>query len=142
MAIAALDHINIRTANLAAVSAFYEDVLGLRKGPRPPFDFGGAWHYCGDTAVIHLVDVEAQDQPEDPPLDHFAFRAADLAGFLERLKTLGVSYETRIIPRTGGAQINVHDPDGNKIEVQFAPHETPADWLKATAGEQRSGALR
>src|SRR5690242_17690871 len=42
MTMAWLDHVNIRTANLEAVSKFYSEILGLRKGPRPPFGFPGA----------------------------------------------------------------------------------------------------
>ena len=47
-----LDHVNIRTADLAGMEAFYETVLGLEAGPRPPFSVGGTWLYCGDKAAV------------------------------------------------------------------------------------------
>ena len=50
---------NIRTERVDALAAFYAEILGLRRGPRPPFAFGGAWLYCSDRAVVHLVEVEA-----------------------------------------------------------------------------------
>jgi catechol 2,3-dioxygenase-like lactoylglutathione lyase family enzyme len=51
MPLSHLDHVNIRTANLAVLSRFYAEVLGLAPGPRPAFRFGGAWLYCGDRAA-------------------------------------------------------------------------------------------
>ena len=38
-------------------AAFYDRVLGMKAGDRPPFPFPGAWIYLGDTPVLHLVDV-------------------------------------------------------------------------------------
>lgn len=54
-----LDHVNIRTANLDAMSRFYACVLGLQAGERPPFSVNGAWHYCADKPAVHLVEVPA-----------------------------------------------------------------------------------
>jgi len=41
-----LDHYNVSTRDLGATVRFYEDILGLVNGPRPPFDFPGAWLSC------------------------------------------------------------------------------------------------
>ena len=79
-----LDHVNIRTANLAALRRFYSDVLGLKDGARPPFKFGGAWLYCGEQAAVHLVEVGQAPAGHQPRIEHFAFRAAGLADFLAR----------------------------------------------------------
>ena len=86
MTLSSLDHVNIRTANLAPMSAFYERVLGLNKGPRPPFSFGGAWHYCGGIAAVHLVEVRKAPAGKEPRLEHFAFRAKGMKTFLEKLR--------------------------------------------------------
>ena len=60
MTLTVLDHVNIRTARLEDLVAFYRDVLGLHTGWRPAFSFGGAWLYCGEQAVVHLVEVDEQ----------------------------------------------------------------------------------
>ena len=35
MAIRALDHVNIRTADIEGTAAFFRDILGLETRPRP-----------------------------------------------------------------------------------------------------------
>ena len=45
MALMGLDHVNIHTADLDGLCRFYEDVLGLAKGPRPSLTRAGAWLY-------------------------------------------------------------------------------------------------
>ena len=52
-----LDHVNIHTANVERMVAWYDRVLGMRAGSRPPFPFPGAWIYSGNDAVIHLVGI-------------------------------------------------------------------------------------
>jgi catechol 2,3-dioxygenase-like lactoylglutathione lyase family enzyme len=124
MVLSKLDHVNLRTANLAAMVAFYTEVLAMTEGPRPPFDFGGAWLYCGGQPTVHLVEVGRQPAPEgELRLEHFAFAAEGLAGFLARLKGRGAAYRIGVVPGFGIVQVNVHDPDGNHIHVDFAPAE-------------------
>lgn len=118
-----LDHINIRTANLAALTRFYEAVLSLELGERPPFDSGGAWLYCADKAVVHLVEVDEQPAGHEPRLEHFAFMASELADFIAMLREHKIPYEVAIIPETNNRQVHLRDPDGNHIEMQFAANE-------------------
>lgn len=117
-----LDHVNIRTANLEAMTRFYTDVLGLTLGPRPPFSFAGSWLYCGDKAAVHLV-ARAIDGIGQSRIDHFAFRAQGLKDFVARLKSLQVPYRLTVVPQLELRQVNIVDPDGNRIEVAFAPDE-------------------
>ena len=120
-----LDHVNVRTANLEGLARFYE-ALGLRRGERPPLGFAGAWLYAGDQAVIHLVGVEAQPQPEGAlRLEHFAFSASGLGEFLARLALLGVDFKQSRQPGTGNVIVNLHDPDGNRLHLDFPANETP-----------------
>jgi len=123
MGIAWLDHVNIRTANLSAMSRFYEEVLGMRRGPRPNFRFDGAWHYCGDRAAVHLVEVPKPPLGEAARLEHFAFRSFGFAPFLDRLRKAGIAYSIAVVPGLNIRQVNIYDPDGNHIEVQFGPDE-------------------
>ena len=91
MAMFWLDHVNIRTARLDEMSKFYEDVLGLKRGKRPSFQFGGAWHYCGSNAIVHLVESvkkmcrgegDAQARAHRAPPAFFGFLVFWFFGFL------------------------------------------------------------
>ncbi len=127
MALARLDHVNIRTANLAKMVAFYEEVLGFVSGDRPPFGFPGAWLYCGEAAVVHLIGVPEQPAPEgELRLEHFAFSASGLADFLAVLRERGEDYRISVVPGFQIIQVNIHDPDGNHIHVDFQPAEAAA----------------
>jgi len=124
--ILALDHDNLRTARLDALIAFYEGVLGLHRGPRPPFSFGGAWLYCGESPVVHLVEVADADAGAgagaagEPRLSHFAFRATGLEALLGRLRAAGVAYAVNQLPGARVTQVNLRDPDGNALHLDFA----------------------
>lgn len=127
MPVTAFDHVNVRTANLDQMVAWYGDILGLTTGPRPDFSFDGAWLYLGDTAYIHLVAVK--DQPEaagNVTLEHFAFRATDLAGFREKLDARGIAHTLDPVPGFPIVQVNLHDPDGNHIHIDFDSAELDA----------------
>ncbi len=121
-----LDHFTIATSDLQASRRFYVETLGLRDGERPAFDFLGAWLYCGAAPVVHLVargGPAATTADATGAVDHVAFRARGLAAVVERLRERGVDYELRTVPGSGLRQVFVHDPDGVKIELNFAAGE-------------------
>lgn len=119
-----LDHVNIRTANLEALVRFYEQVIGLKAGERPPLGFPGAWMYAGERAVIHLVGVEEQPQPQGAlQLEHFAFAGSRLPELLARVTRAGVSYRESRQAGTGNVVVNLQDPDGNCLHIDFAASE-------------------
>ena len=127
-----LDHVNIRTASLERMIAYYEGTIGLRNGPRPPFDFPGAWLYAGDRAVVHLIGLKrppgGSTERDALRLEHYALRAgdgADLRAFLAHLETLGVEGQVVTLPDGSAVQVNLFDPDGNHLHLDFAP---PAGW--------------
>jgi catechol 2,3-dioxygenase-like lactoylglutathione lyase family enzyme len=121
MGLKRLDHVNVCTSRLDKLKAFYSEVLGLTPGPRPDFSFGGAWMYCEALPVVHLVERSAlQPLSGDLTIQHFAFRAEDLGSFLERLKRLDVAYRVGILEDFEICQINLQDPDGNQLHVDFS----------------------
>jgi catechol 2,3-dioxygenase-like lactoylglutathione lyase family enzyme len=117
------DHVNVRTANLGGMLEFYARALGMEAGPRPPFPFGGAWLYCGGRAVVHLVEVAEAPDVTGMRIEHYAFRGGDLAKFLRKLREQKIAYEISIVPGLGLQQVNLFDPDGNHLHIDFAPGE-------------------
>lgn len=123
MQVTKLDHVNIHTANVDSLVDWYGRVLGMRAGDRPPFAFPGAWLYCGGEPTVHLVGVEKQPQTTGLRLEHFAFSATGLKDFMARLRQEKIKYDARKVPRSGAVQVNIWDPDGNHIHIDFAPQE-------------------
>lgn len=114
-----LDHVNVRTANLEAMVDFYQRVVGLEPGERPPFNFGGAWLYLGGQAVLHLVQTDSKPAGTEPRIEHFAFRGDGIEEFVTRLDAASVSYRRSAVPASRLEQLHFHDPDGNHVEVGF-----------------------
>jgi catechol 2,3-dioxygenase-like lactoylglutathione lyase family enzyme len=122
MSVGVLDHFNIRTRNLAATVHFYEDILGLEKGPRPNFAFPGAWMYSEGKPVVHLVDIAATSEPQKPDsgvVHHVAFASRGFDGMKQRLKAKNMTFEARQVPGGDLWQIFVNDPNGVMIELNY-----------------------
>ena len=127
----ALDHVNIRTTRVELLTEWYSHVLGLTPGPRPPFSFGGAWLYVGNTAAVHLIEVDTAEADAAAGgstlrLEHFAFRAEGLTTFLDRLEQLDIAHRFGRVPEFGILQVNLWDPDGNHLHVDFSAAEAEA----------------
>jgi catechol 2,3-dioxygenase-like lactoylglutathione lyase family enzyme len=118
--IRALDHVNIRTADLAATKAMFVDVLGLTEGWRPPFPFPGAWLYAGEKDVVHLVAVDQPAAASDgSALDHFAFDITDYDDALKRVRATGLKVFETTVPGSSVKQIFVRDLNGVTIELNW-----------------------
>ena len=124
-----LDHVNIFTANLDAMIAWYEDVLGMVNGKRPPFPFPGAWMYAGEHAVVHLVETNAERKAIEPKIEHFAITANDLSGFIARLDERGIEFGMNTVPDFPVVQVNIFDVDGNHIHIDFSADELSEDLI-------------
>jgi catechol 2,3-dioxygenase-like lactoylglutathione lyase family enzyme len=130
MTVLKLDHINIRTTQPDATRDFFVDVVGLREGDRPPFNFHGYWLYAGDQAVVHLTD--ARDRGEQRTLspnggaavDHVAFRmTTGYSRLREALEARAIPFRMSVIPRNGDVQVFLEDPNGVGIELTFPASE-------------------
>lgn len=137
-----LHHVSLPVADLARARRFYEDVLGLRPIPRPPFDFAGAWYAVGPGQQLHLIDAAASPAPTfrgargvDARDVHLAIRVASYDEAVAHLRPLGyapdaadVARRTRESPAgaSGFAQLFLLDPDHHVIELNAA---------RAAAGE-------
>jgi len=138
MAMFWLDHVNIRTTKLDEMSAFYENILGLPRGKRPSFGIGGAWHYCGKQAVVHLVEATKKFKTEEAQIEHFAFRSSgSIKSFQKKMRDTDTPYNVGPLTEINLIQVNVFDPDGNKIEVQFAASEADTETFSGSAAARR-----
>lgn len=138
-----LGHYSIRTRDLESSLRFYTEVLGLRAGARPSFDFPGHWLYLGDDestlGLVHLVGVDDQN-PEglmaylgdrigaasaegSGALAHVAFFASGRTAWLQGLRARGISFSEREVPAMGLHQVFLRDPDSITIEMNFPAAE-------------------
>lgn len=120
MAIDTLDHVNINTSDLEACLAFYLDALGFEDGPRPEFGIPGAWLYCGGNPVIHIMATPDARTGPTGPVDHVAFRCTGFEGVKQNLEKHGLDYQENHVPDFKIRQLFVRDPDGVKVELNFA----------------------
>jgi catechol 2,3-dioxygenase-like lactoylglutathione lyase family enzyme len=101
---------------------FYEEALGLVNGPRPPFDFPGAWLYSEGHPVLHLNDISPTDKPQRPDsgvIDHIAFGSRGFEAIKQHLTRKGVPFRANEVPNSTRRQIFLTDPNNVLIELNF-----------------------
>jgi catechol 2,3-dioxygenase-like lactoylglutathione lyase family enzyme len=121
--IESMNHFTVLTDDLDRTLGFYVDGLGLEVGPRPPFDFPGAWLYADGRPILHVVAGRKMPEPRAGVLDHMAFTARDLRGVKAKLAEMNVPYDLRQVPGGGVWQLFCHDPSGAKVELDFDASE-------------------
>jgi catechol 2,3-dioxygenase-like lactoylglutathione lyase family enzyme len=115
-----LDHWAILTNDEKRCIGFYQDVLGLKIGPRPKLTFAGIWFYSGDTPIVHVISDRVFQEGQTGAFDHIAFAVEGSHTEMERkLAANGIEYKSRLIERTGVYQIACRDPDGCGVELNF-----------------------
>jgi catechol 2,3-dioxygenase-like lactoylglutathione lyase family enzyme len=122
MSVGVLDHYNVSTRRLGDTVRFYEDILGLVNGPRPPFDFPGAWLYSEGHPVLHLNDISPTDkqQPADSGvIDHIAFGSRGFEAMQQHLAQKGVQFRVNVVPNSSRRQIFLTDPNNVLIELNY-----------------------
>ena len=122
MNVGLLDHYNVSTRNLKDTVKFYEDELGFVNGPRPPFDFPGAWLYSAGHPVLHLNDISPTDKPQRPDsgvIDHVAFGSRGFEAMKQHLKGKGVPFRINEVPNSTRRQIFLRDPNNVEIELNY-----------------------
>ena len=121
MPVAGFQHINIRSTDVERTRDFYERIVGLRAGDRPPFQSVGYWLYLGAQPIVHLVQRNPGDAAPTGSgnVDHIAFEGIDFDATRATLAAAGIPFQEQIVPRDQTRQIFVLDPDGIKIELNF-----------------------
>lgn len=124
MRVNALDHVNIRTRDIAGSARFYAELLDLevRNGPAPMTAEQVQWLYDrGGRAIIHLVQHNDEKGAPGPtgPLDHVALNCSGKQELIERLKQRGAEFGVHEMTAIGRTLIFTRDPHGVMLELNF-----------------------
>jgi len=119
----AMNHFTILTDDVDATIAFYGDLLGLTPGARPPLNFPGAWLYAGEQPILHVVGGRSRAELTAGVIDHMAFTSEGLAETIAKLDARGLRYDCRHPPGRETWQLFFHDPNGARVEMDFAADE-------------------
>ncbi|MDQ1713243.1 MAG: hypothetical protein QOE45_2693 [Frankiaceae bacterium] len=110
-----LQHVNVVVPPGATetVAAFYENVLGLRRIPKPAaLDPAGAWFDIDGYAQVHLSERAGEPHPDS----HCGLVVDDLDATLEALRRNGSPW-TEQEDVFGGRRGFTRDPAGNRVEL-------------------------
>jgi catechol 2,3-dioxygenase-like lactoylglutathione lyase family enzyme len=122
MAVIGLDHYALLSSDPGRSTRFYEDIVGLKVGPRPKLSFPGVWLYAGEVPIVHIIFDKPIPTRETGAVDHLAFVAkGSVKEIEERLRRHGIEFTSRVIERTGVTQVFFRDPDNVGVELNFAP---------------------
>jgi catechol 2,3-dioxygenase-like lactoylglutathione lyase family enzyme len=137
MPLSQMEHFLIQANDLEATKDWYVRVLGFSVGPHPDFKFPVYWLYLGDTDVLHMTQggkqvsknrktylgQESEATHGSGVIDHVAFKASGLNEMIAHLKRLGIEFKERQVNDQGLYQLFLFDPNGVKIELNFAAAE-------------------
>ena len=132
-----LEHLLVQTADIEKTVEWYVRVLGMRDGEHPDFKFPVRWLYIGDRDVIHVAQGGAQVSENRKKylgqhsealsgsgvIDHIGFRCTGLKDTMAHLERENVSFQTRQVDDQGLFQLFLFDPNGVKVELNFANEE-------------------
>lgn len=128
MPIHGIAHYNFRLKRqlMEEVRAFYETIVGLQVGPRPPFQSFGYWLYADGSDVLHLSEELSEDKRRvgsDLTFDHVALESSNWPLHIQALRAAGVHFTEEFVPTIGRRQIFFRDPAGNGVELIFPAGE-------------------
>jgi catechol 2,3-dioxygenase-like lactoylglutathione lyase family enzyme len=138
MPLSHIEHFLVAADDIDATRDWYARVLGMQPGPHPDFGFPVHWMYLGGVDVVHIGpsaknagDIQKQylgrtSQKSDQgtgAIDHIAFRASGLRQILEHLKKEAVPFSQRRANGQALFQLFIYDPNGVKIELNYAASE-------------------
>jgi catechol 2,3-dioxygenase-like lactoylglutathione lyase family enzyme len=152
MPLSHIEHFLLQTTDMEATRKWYVEVLGMRVGPNPDFKFPVFWLYLGDKDVVHVteggkgasenrkqyVGQQSEAASGTGVVDHIAFRATGLRDMIAHLKSLKVDFRQRQVDDQGLYQLFMFDPNGVKIELNYARAEAEGLRAELMASELRS----
>jgi catechol 2,3-dioxygenase-like lactoylglutathione lyase family enzyme len=138
MPISHIEHFLVAADDIDATRDWYARVLGMKSGPHPEFGFPVHWMYVDNIDIVHigpsarganeiqkkyLGRTSQKSEQGTGALDHIAFRATDLRRMLEHLKREKVPFTQRRANGQALFQLFLYDPNGIKIELNYAAQE-------------------
>ena len=133
-----IEHFLVAADDIDATRDWYARVLGMTSGPHPDFGFPVHWMYIGESDVVHigpsarmagesqkkyLGRTSQKSEQGTGAIDHIAFRATGLRQMMEHLKTQGIEFRQRRANGQALFQLFFYDPNGIKIELNYAAAE-------------------
>lgn len=121
MPVTGIDHVNIRTMDVATSARFYVDLLGFeyRQEPVMPGRLSNWLYDDRGNPIIHFRVMEPGSESTGP-IDHVALRCQGVAQVVERLKARDIAFSMTEGLRPGVTQIVLKDPHGINLELNFA----------------------
>lgn len=125
-----LHHLAIKTDDVDATVAFWNEVVGSHSVDRPDFPFPGAWLQFG-TTMIHLYGGDAAKNDAggydrgSAAIDHVALAAEGFDEMRDLLSEKGLDWRQMDIPSFKLWQLFVHDPNGVLVELNFDATREP-----------------
>jgi catechol 2,3-dioxygenase-like lactoylglutathione lyase family enzyme len=149
MPLSHIEHFLLQTTDMEATRKWYVEVLGMRVGPNPDFKFPVFWLYLGDKDIVHVteggkgvsenrkkyVGQQSEAVSGTGVVDHIAFRATGLREMVAHLKSLNVDFKQRRVDDQGLYQLFMFDPNGVKIELNYASAEAKGLRAEVMASE-------
>ena len=152
-----IEHFLVAADDIDATRDWYARVLGMKSGPHPDFGFPVHWMYIGEVDVVHIGpsakmagDIQrkylgrtSQGSSEGTgAIDHIAFRATGLRTMLEHLKREKIGFTQRRANGQALFQLFFHDPNGIKIELNYAAAEAEGIAPELMASDLVAAAAR
>ena len=120
-----MNHFTIAAEDRDKTLGFYVGLLGFKEGHRPELGFPGAWLYApgSEQAILHIYWDRPMPSTRTGVIDHMAFTASDLRAVKARFDAQAVKYDLRQQVGSGTWQLFSVDPNGAKVELDFAASE-------------------
>lgn len=128
-----LDHVTIRTRDIAGTSAFFQKVFDLVEGLRPTAirRIPGVWLYAEGNPLVHIIGSQGNGIARGAEaIDHVGFRMTGYADFRARLDQLGIRYSPMDLADIGERRLFLQAPGGVLLETVFsepAPEDARRD---------------
>jgi catechol 2,3-dioxygenase-like lactoylglutathione lyase family enzyme len=142
MPLSHIEHFLVAADDIDATRDWYARVLGMKSGPHPDFGFPVHWMYIGDVDIVHIGpsakmagDIQKKylgrtsqggtggGNEGTGAIDHIAFRATGLRQMLQHLRAEKVGFSQRRANGQALFQLFFFDPNGIKIELNYAAAE-------------------